>query len=40
MKNFKLEKDLTPDEKQRLWKLETEPVRKILLWGFDSHNNP
>ncbi|MCI9078508.1 MAG: hypothetical protein HFH68_06200 [Lachnospiraceae bacterium] len=40
MKNFKLEKDLTPDEKQRLWKFETEPVRKILLWGFDSHNNP
>ena len=40
MKNFKLEKDLTPDEKQRLWKLENEPVRKILLWGLDSQENP
>lgn len=40
MKNFKLEKDLTPGEKQRLWKLENEPVRKILVWGFDSQKNP
>ena len=40
MKDFKLEKDLTPDERQRLWKLEKEPVRKILLWGHDSQNNP
>ncbi len=39
-KNIKLEKDLTPDEKQRLWKLENEPVRKILLWGTDSQKNP
>lgn len=39
-KNLKLEKDLTPEEKQRLWKLENEPVRKILLWGTDGQKNP
>lgn len=32
--------DLTLEEKQRLWKADTNPVRKIFLWGFDSKKNP
>ncbi len=34
MKNF------TSEEQQRLWKLDEPPIRKILLWGLDSQNNP
>ncbi|MCI8341854.1 MAG: hypothetical protein HFE62_01355 [Firmicutes bacterium] len=33
-------KKLTPQEQQRIWKQDTNPVRKILLWGFDSEKNP
>lgn len=33
-------KNLTPEEQQRLWKLEEPPMRKILLWGLDSQKNP
>lgn len=40
MKDFKSENNLTPEERQRLWKLENEPVRKILLLGHDSQKNP
>jgi len=33
-------KNLTSEEQQRLWKPDDPPVRKILLWGLDSQNNP
>jgi len=33
-------RNLTLEEKQRLWKNDVNPVRKILLWGFDSYKNP
>lgn len=33
-------KNLTSEEQQRLWRLDEPPIRKLLLWGFDKHNNP
>lgn len=33
-------KNVTSEEQQRLWKLDEPPIRKILLWGLDSQNNP
>ncbi len=33
-------KNLTLQEKQRLWKQSINPIRKILLWGLDSKKNP
>lgn len=33
-------KNLTPEEQKRVWKPEEPPIRKILLWGLDSKNNP
>lgn len=33
-------KELTLEEKQRLWKLDTNPIRRILLWGLDGKKNP
>lgn len=33
-------KNLTLQEKQRLWKQSKNPIRKILLWGLDSKKNP
>ncbi|MCI8371586.1 MAG: hypothetical protein HFI75_04170 [Lachnospiraceae bacterium] len=33
-------RELTFEEKQRLWKLDTPPIRKLMLWGRDSRKNP
>ncbi len=33
-------KNVTSEEERRLWKLEEPPIRRILLWGFDSQKNP
>lgn len=32
-------KNLTSEEKKRLWKREENPIRKILLWGLDNQRN-
>lgn len=39
-KGFMTMKTLTPQEQQRLWKQNPNPIRKILLWGKDSEKNP
>lgn len=37
---FTVMNNLTTEEQQRLWKLDTPPIRKKLLWGLDSQKNP
>ncbi len=38
-KKFVLMSEITEEQKQRLYKQYTEPIRKIMLWGIDKKGN-